>query len=165
MRIFYLLITLLAAVLAQWGFSFWDIGGIPPPFIPAVVFFWFLKLNLPGRLWLALGLGLVFDSFRTFPFGTYLIVFFLEALLVEILQAFFSSMRSSLTQGVSLGIMLLFFFGSVPGSAWLISRMTGSTGTFGILLLPTVVGAILWTGIFALVFTVSLKLWRGAVQR
>lgn len=157
MRILLIVLSMLAAAFAQWGFSSWDIGGIPPPFIPAAVFFWFLRIKLPGRLWFAILIGFLFDSFRVFPFGTYLLVFFLESLLVEPLQVFFSSIRSPLTQGVSFGIMLVLFLGLVPAAAILSAGLSGLTYA-GILPYPPVIGTILWTGIFAFALTGALML-------
>mgnify|MGYP001614679283 CR=1 FL=1 len=161
MKILLITLSVIAAAFAQWGFSSWDIGGIPPPFIPAAVFFWFLRIKLPSRLWFAILIGFLFDSFRIFPFGTYLLVFFLESLLAESLHVFFSSLRSTLTQGAGLGIMLVLFFGLVPAVAILSAGLSGLT-LAGILPYPSVTGMLLWTGIFTFVLTGALGLLRPA---
>lgn len=156
MKILLITLSVIAAALVHWGLSFWDIGGISPPFIPAVAFFWFWRLKLQGRLWLAVLLGFFLDSFHVFPFGTYLLVFFMEALLAEVLGIFFSNPRAPRTQGVAFGIMLTLFFGLVPVVAGLLGGFT-AFGVNGVSLLLLALGSLLWTVIFASLLTLVLR--------
>lgn len=163
MKILLITLSVIVAALVHWGLSFWDIGGISPPFIPAVAFFWFWRLRLQGRLWLAILLGFFLDSFRVFPFGTYLLVFFMEALLAEVLRTFFSNPRAPLTQGVVLGIMLALFFGLVPVVAGLFGGFT-ALPVNGVSLLPLALGSLLWTAIFASLLALVLRILNPTVR-
>ena len=108
MQTVFLILSVAAATFAEFV-SLAGVGGVAFPFIPASLIFWFWRISLSARLILGILLGFLLDSFHTFPPGTYLLVFLMEAFLVDFLRIYFSDTKRPVIQGISAGIMLAVF--------------------------------------------------------
>ena len=100
-----MILSVAAATFAEF-ISLASVGGVAFPFIAASLIFWFWRISLTARLILGVIFGFLLDSFHTFPPGTYLLLFLIEAFLVDFLRISFSDTKLPVIQGISMGIML-----------------------------------------------------------
>ena len=84
------------------------------PFASFAVLWWLDRLPGISRLLCAVAAGFIFDSMLFYPFGTYLICFFLISLAVEAVHTFFSAHDSRSTRAFSLLVMGGLFFVFLP---------------------------------------------------
>lgn len=145
MRTFWLLTTVAAAIFLEWALQTWSFFGITPPLISGTVLFWFQRLSLPQRIWLGAAAGMLLDSVSAFPFGTYIIAFFIEAVLVEFLKFLFTKPDESLVKAVVAGVPFFLFFALLPLNALFLDAFRrGSSFVFANYLM-IFLGACWWT--------------------
>ena len=107
--------TVAAAMAGEW---FAGTSGIfflsTVPFAPFAVLWWLDRMRVVPRLFLAGSAGFVFDSMLSYPFGAYMICFFVISFAMEIAHAFFSGRDSRsariLTGAAAVGL----FFACMP---------------------------------------------------
>jgi hypothetical protein len=159
MRVLLIVISLLGAALVEWSLG-WEVGGVTLPALAGMTFFWFFRLALYPRIFLGILLGLVLDSFHFFPFGTYLIVFCAEALLVELLLRLLVNAKSPPAQGLGLGITLLaFFFGAILVGS-LLGKLAGETVAWGRGFLHISVGVFFWALFLSVFLASGVYIWQ-----
>lgn len=102
-----LIASLVAAFILEWTLgSVFSFRGIAWPLVISAVVFWFWRLKLLSRILLGVLTGIFMDGISPHPWGTYLMLFMVLAILSELLQLFFSDTDSYLTQGISMAISL-----------------------------------------------------------
>ncbi len=118
--------SLVAAFILEWTtgsvFSFW---GIAWPLVISVVIFWFWRLKLLPRILLGVFIGIFMDGISPHPWGTYLVLFMILAILSELLQLFFSDTVSHLARGISMAISLFLTLNLIYPIAILIGQDGG----------------------------------------
>ena len=151
MRIIFIVLSISGAAFVEWTLG-WSVGGIVIPLIVSTVLLWFWRLPLGSRFVLGTSVGFILESFRLFPFGTYLFTFWGLAVLVSILHFYFSSLKSPFTQGVGLAITLgVFFFLIILGSN-VLGRIVAESVIWTGILWSLAGGAIFWVLFLSLVW-------------
>lgn len=144
MRTFWLLTTVAAAIFLEWILQTRSFLGVTPPLISGTVLFWFQRLSLPQRIWLGAAAGMFLDGVSAFPFGTYLITFFVEAVLVEFLKFLFTKPDAPLVKAVVAGVPFFSFFALLSLNALFLEAFRGSSFVFANYLM-IFLGAFWWT--------------------
>ena len=83
------------------------------PFVlpPAILFFGFIRLPFFARFFAAALLGVFFDAWSLLPAGSYVLIFFCEALLASALRRFLPDRSRFLAFGAAVVMVMLFFIG------------------------------------------------------
>ena len=125
--IFLIISSFISAAFLEWTlgpvFSFW---GVSFPWVLSAAVFWFWKMRLSSRIFLGIFAGIFVDSVSAYPPGTYLLLFFVAALLTEVLRIFFSETESYLTRGISMAVLLIVCVNLVQPLA----RVIGAGGVY-----------------------------------
>jgi cell shape-determining protein MreD len=152
MQAVFLILSVAAATFAEFV-SPVSVGGVAFPFIAVSLIFWFWRISLSARLILGILLGFLLDGFHTFPPGTYLLVFLIEAFLVDFLRIYFSDTKLPVIQGISMGIMLAVFpLLTIAGSA-VLGRITSEKVYWEGVVAGIAAGTLFWTLTLSLLTT------------
>ncbi len=108
---------------------------------------------MSSRLILGIFLGFLFDSFLTFPPGTYLTAFFIEAFLVDFLKTSFSDVKLPVIQGINMGIMLITFSMFVVVGSSAIGRITSEVEYWNGIRIGIAAGILSWAIIVSIFYT------------
>lgn len=162
MRFFLIVLTGLGALFFELAASVriapW---GISPPLLALWAGFWFWRLELQPRLWLAVLAGFFIDSVHLAPFGSAMALFLLLALLTGFFRFFFSDIQSPLTQTLHLGIIIFVSCLASPFLASFLGYMHGLTTTITLLIFThTVIIGIFWSILLAAPFFLIFKNYR-----
>lgn len=122
MRSAFITATLLLALILEWSFK--AAGWFSPPLVATLLIFWFWRINLSSRFWLASFTGFLLDGVSILPFGTHLLIFWGLALGAEFLQRLFSNVKSPLTQGLGILVLLALFLVAAPQLARFLNVIT-----------------------------------------
>lgn len=163
MRNVFLILSIALAFFLEWlgaRINFW---GMAPPLVAALVFFWFWRMDLPTRAFTAVAAGFFIDSMSVFPFGAYIITFFLIGLLMELFRFLFANVRSLATQVTGMGIMLAVFFIVIPATAFILGKLRETEFVFPVSYSPWLgLGALAWVLIILALYAVLIKFFNLA---
>lgn len=118
----FLLITagILVVLIAELAFNRLNML-INFPFMEVLIFYWFMRLGVAGRVWLAGCAGFVRDSFSALPFGTFIVSYLVLLLIVAGLRLIIEHTKSSGTRMFALSAALGSFFLFVPLVAYFLA--------------------------------------------
>jgi rod shape-determining protein MreD len=116
--IFFLILTIGTAfifdtLLASFG------GSIISPLVITVVCYWFWRLRLIERFFLALGMGLLLDVTGFLPIGTHMLILILMAYVCEPMKDFFSNNESRAVIALNVVILMIIFRLLMPSASLL----------------------------------------------
>lgn len=110
MTFFYLIISLLIGLFGDMLVSGSRIIAAVPAFTLIIIFYWFQRLPLAERFWLAIGTGVIIDSLFLHPFGSAVILLALLACCMEWLPRFFTKSESVFAQALVIFLLLCAFW-------------------------------------------------------
>lgn len=110
MTFIYLIVSFVAALCADMLASGSRITAAAPAFTLIVLFYWFLRLSLGERLWIAFGAGVVLDSLFLHPFGSAVLLLALLACGTEWLTRFFTKSESVFANVMMIFLLLCAFW-------------------------------------------------------
>lgn len=153
-------LSLILAAILQWNWQNYFFIQTPPLVIFTILL-WFWRLNLLNRFWLGALAGIILDSLYALPFGSFILLFFLLAGFIQILQAIISDAEPLLTQTLSF-CLCLFLSTSLAYPAWYIIgyvekhpvRWNGWAETTMFL------SGLFWSLVLPIFFFGAIKLWR-----
>ena len=100
-------------------------GSIVPPLVITAVCYWFWRLTLIGRFFLALGIGLLLDVTGFLPVGTHMLILILIAYISEPMKDFFSNNESRMVIALNV-VMLMILFRLLMSPASLLNTFIAS---------------------------------------
>lgn len=121
MKYLFIIATILASLLFYFSVNGLFDSGIVFLIPVAVILFWFSRFSFETRLWFAVGIGFLLDTFSPHPFGTYLIVFFFLALAVACIHFFISEMESLAIRAACGAVLVIFFVALLPAVNFFLS--------------------------------------------
>jgi len=87
-----------------------------PPFIILAMLGWFLILSLPGRLWLGGSAGFMLDTLGASPFGTYMLLGLVLAVLAHFPGRLFSHRDSNIAKATAFAVLAAAAFLFIPAA-------------------------------------------------
>ena len=109
MTLFFLFITMIGAFFADILFQGHWIFAVVPALTVCMACYWFWRLGLNMRLFLAFAVGFVLDSIHLFSFGTYLLLLGALAFAVEWMKMLLSRSESHATDGMRVAFLIILF--------------------------------------------------------
>jgi hypothetical protein len=107
MRFLVFLAIFIFSLALQWFLGRWiSVWGFGPPLALVSILVALWRLPFLGRLWFALGSGIILDVVYPVPFGTESVLLVGTSIIFEILRNKFSNLNSKFVEGLSLGIVL-----------------------------------------------------------
>lgn len=107
MKFFFLILTIGAALVLDIFFT--SGGSIIPPLVIGAVCYWFWRLTLHARLFLAFATGSLLDVIGFLPMGTHMIIFIVMAYICEPMKDFFSNNKSRAVIALNIIILMVIF--------------------------------------------------------
>lgn len=83
--------------------------------------FWFWRVEIDSRVWLALACGFFMDTFSLLPFGTHMLILFFLAIFTSMLRLFFTDARPWVIWSVGLAMTFVIFITVTPYLGQLLS--------------------------------------------
>ena len=98
-------VSIFFAFLIDWVVIRGSVFGFPFSFTGLAALFLFWHIRLLPRVWLAAGVGILWDTFSLLPFGTYALSFFILSFLTEFFKMFFTNFNQGRAQWMRLPVM------------------------------------------------------------